>query len=74
MLQIPWGHNQEIIYKIKDPDARLWYAKTTKEHGWSRALLVHQIETDLYRRKGKAVSNFDKALPAATSDLARERL
>jgi predicted nuclease of restriction endonuclease-like (RecB) superfamily len=74
MLQIPWGHNQEIIYKIKDADARLWYAKATKEHGWSRAILVHQIETDLYLRKGKAVSNFAKALPADTSDLARETL
>ncbi len=74
MLQIPWGHNQEIIYKIKDLAARLWYAKAVTENGWSRAVLVHQIETDLYRRKGKAVSNFDKALPAATSDLARETL
>ncbi len=74
MLQIPWGHNQELIFKIKDPGARLWYAQATKEHGWSRAVLVHQIETDLYGRKGKAVSNFQKTLPAATSDLARETL
>ena len=74
MLQIPWGHNQELIFKVKDPDARLWYAKATKEHGWSRAVLVHQIETDLYGRKGKAVSNFQKVLPATTSDLARETL
>jgi len=74
MLQIPWGHNITLFQQVKDPGARLWYAKATKEHGWSRAVLVHQIETDLYRRKGKAVSNFDKALPAATSDLARETL
>ena len=74
MLQIPWGHNQELIFKIKDPDARFWYAKAAKEHGWSRAVLVHQIETDLYGRKGKAVTNFQKALPAVTSDLARETL
>ena len=74
LLQIPWGHNLEIIFKVKNPLARLWYAKATKEHGWSRAVLVHQIETDLYGRKGKAVSNFQKTLPAVTSDLARETL
>ena len=74
MLQIPWGHNITLFQQVKDHETRLWYAKATKEHGWSRAVLVHQIETDLYRRKGKAVSNFDKALPAATSDLARETL
>ncbi len=74
MLQIPWGHNQELIFKTKDQDARLWYAHAAKEHGWSRAVLVHQIETDLYGRKGKAITNFQKALPATTSDLARETL
>lgn len=74
LLGIPWGHNTEIIFKVKQPEARLWYAKAAKEHGWSRAVLVHQIETDLFSRKGKAVSNFHKALPAVTSDLARETL
>ncbi len=74
LLDIPWGHNTEIMFKVKLPEARLWYARAAKGHGWSRAVLVHQIETDLYRRKGKAVSNFDKTLPAATSDLARETL
>ena len=74
LLEIPWGHNTEIFFKVKQPAARLWYAKAAKENGWSRAVLVHQIETDLYGRKGKAVSNFQKALPAITSDLARETL
>lgn len=72
--QIPWFHNVVLLEQVKDPVARLWYAKATKEHGWSRAVLEHQIETDLYGRKGRAVSNFQKALPATTSDLARETL
>jgi len=72
ILQIPWFHNVVLLEQVKQPAARLWYAKAAKENGWSRAVLVHQIETDLYGRKGKAVSNFQKALPAITSDLARE--
>ncbi len=72
--QIPWFHNVVLLEQVKSPEIRLWYAKATKEHGWSRAVLVHQIETDLYGRKGKAVSNFQKTLPATSSDLARETL
>jgi predicted nuclease of restriction endonuclease-like (RecB) superfamily len=74
MLEIPWFHNVTLFQSVKDPETRLWYAKATKEHGWSRAVLVHQIESDLHGRKGKAVSNFQKVLPSATSDLARETL
>ena len=74
VLAIPWGHNMEIIFKVKDPTARLWYARATREFGWSRAVLEHQIETNIYGRKGKAITNFDKVLPAAQSDLALETL
>ena len=42
--QIPWGHNLRLIQAVKDPDERLWYAAQTIEHGWSRAVLVHQEE------------------------------
>ena len=72
--EIPWGHNIVLIQKLKDPVERLWYAGKTVEHGWSRAVLVHQIESDLYRRQGQAITNFDQALPAPQSDLARELL
>jgi predicted nuclease of restriction endonuclease-like (RecB) superfamily len=74
VLPIPWGHNMEVVFKVKDPIARLWYLKATTAFAWSRAVLELQIETDAYRRQGKAVSNFDRALPAAQSDLARETL
>jgi predicted nuclease of restriction endonuclease-like (RecB) superfamily len=71
---LPWFHNVTIFEQVKDPAARLWYATAAKEFGWSRAVLEHQIETDAYRRKGKAVTNFERALPAPQSDLARETL
>jgi predicted nuclease of restriction endonuclease-like (RecB) superfamily len=41
-------------------------------NGWSRSMLEHWIESDLYSRQGKAVTNFETALPPAESDLARD--
>ena len=72
--EIPWGHNGVLIEKVKGFDARCWYALRTIEHGWSRALLTVQIESNLYGRKGKAVTNFAATLPASQSDLAQQTL
>lgn len=72
--QIPWFHNCVLLDKVRTTDERLWYARQAVEYGWSRNVLVHQIESRLYARQGKAVTNFDRALPAAQSDLARELL
>lgn len=72
--QLPWFHNVTILERVKDHKARVWYTKAAKEFGWSRAVLEHQIDTDAYGRRGKAVTNFARALPAPQSDLARETL
>jgi predicted nuclease of restriction endonuclease-like (RecB) superfamily len=72
VAEIPWGHNTELIFKLSDPVQRLWYAHQTTANGWSRAMLVHWIESDLYRRQGNAVTNFKNALPRPQSDLANE--
>jgi predicted nuclease of restriction endonuclease-like (RecB) superfamily len=74
VAEIPWGHNADLLDKIKNPEERLWYARATVEHGWSRPLLVHWIEGGLYRRQGKATTNFVKSLPSPQSDLARDIL
>jgi len=63
VLQIPWFHNVVLVERLKDLDERLWYARQTVFHGWSRAVLVHQIETGAYHRSGKAVSNCAATLP-----------
>jgi predicted nuclease of restriction endonuclease-like (RecB) superfamily len=68
--QIPWGHNITLLEKLKCPEERLWYAKTTVTHGWSRNILTMQIESRLYERQGGAVTNFAKTLPELDSDLA----
>jgi predicted nuclease of restriction endonuclease-like (RecB) superfamily len=71
---IPWGHNQVLLFKLKNTAERLWYAAKTLEHGWSRAILTLQIETDLFGRQGKAVTNFTRTLPAPHSELAQQSL
>ena len=72
--EIPWVHNTELIFKLKEPVKRLWYARMALEHGWSRNVLIHQIGTDLYSRQGNAITNFSKTLPAPQSDLANQLL
>ena len=74
IFKIPWGHNREIITKLKDKEEAIYYVKQTLYHGWSRAVLVHQIESRLYRREGKAVTNFETKLPPPQSDLAKATL
>jgi predicted nuclease of restriction endonuclease-like (RecB) superfamily len=71
---LPWSTNHVLLHKLKDPATRLWYARKTLEHGWSRAVLTVQIETKLHERSGKAVTNFERTLPPAQSDMAREVL
>jgi len=72
--RLPWGQNIELLAKLKDPAARLWYAEATLEHGWSRPVLATQIQTRLRERQGQAITNFSRALPPAESDLARQIL
>ncbi|MFE0758848.1 YhcG family protein [Inquilinus sp. NPDC058860] len=72
IAQLPWGHNLTLLEALKDPAERLWYAGQAIEHGWSRPVLVHQIESGLIHRQGKAITNFDRTLPAPQSDLAKQ--
>lgn len=72
VLQIPWGHNRAIVSKCENTEEALFYVQKTLAHSWSRAVLVHQIESGLYHREGKAITNFSKTLPAPQSDLAQQ--
>lgn len=74
ITQIPWGHNLAIIAKCKNLDEAIYYVQNTVIHGWSRSVLTHQIESGLWQREGKAISNFSQALPAPQSDLAHQTL
>ena len=72
--QIPWGQNERIINKCKTMDEAIYYVNKTIENGWSRNVLEHQMESGLYGREGKSITNFEKRLPALHSDLARQTL
>jgi len=74
VAQIPWGHNLVIISKAKDSNEALFYVQKTMENNWSRAVLTHHIESRLYEREGKAITNFHATLPAPQSDLARQTI
>ena len=72
VAQIPWGHNIVLMDKFDDGKIRGWYIKKSIENGWSRNVLVHQIESGLYERQAIAdkVSNFESHLPSPQSELA----
>jgi predicted nuclease of restriction endonuclease-like (RecB) superfamily len=72
VAQIPWGHNVRLLESVQDPHTREWYARATLQHGWSRDVLVHQIESGLHNRVGAATTNFDRTLPSPQSDLAQQ--
>ena len=74
VAQIPWGHNVRILDRVKNPTERIWYIQQTIQQGWSRNVLVHQIESGLYHRQGQAITNFDKTLVSPQSDLANQIL
>lgn len=72
VAQIPWGHNVVLLDKVSDAGERNWYIEACRKNGWSRNVLVHQIESGLYQRQVLAdkVSNFEKRLPSPQSELA----
>ena len=72
IFMIPWGHNIAIIQKCKNIDEAIYYVQNTLKNGISRSVLVHQIESNLYERNGKALTNFENTLPPIQSDLAKE--
>lgn len=74
IFRIPWFHNVILLQKLKNNTERLWYAEKAIENGWSRSMLELWIESDLYSRQGKAITNFRDKLPKPHSDIAHQTL
>jgi predicted nuclease of restriction endonuclease-like (RecB) superfamily len=72
VAQLPWGHILVLLGAVKKAGEREWYMRQTVENGWSRNVLVHQIDNGLYQRQGKALTNFKRTLPLPQSDLAQQ--
>ena len=72
VAQIPWGLNLALLAKLHDVETRLWYAQECVKQGWSRSILELHIERRLHERQGKALNNFQGALPPGDSDMAAQ--
>jgi predicted nuclease of restriction endonuclease-like (RecB) superfamily len=69
---IPWSQNIEILSRVKEEDARIYYLTAVAEMGWTKEVLIHQIKTEAYERHrtSKKQHNFVKALPAHLAEQA----
>lgn len=76
LADLTWYHLITLMDKVSDKTAYIWYASKTLENGWSRDILVHQIETKLYERQAISdkTTNYSKLLPSPQSELAQETI
>lgn len=73
---VPWGHHANLLAKLTDPAARLYYLRATARFGWSRNVLLNQIKAGAYERAKveKKTHNFPIALPEHLAEQANEML
>nr|WP_295930676.1 PDDEXK nuclease domain-containing protein [uncultured Dyadobacter sp.] len=72
LAQIPWYHHITLLNKVKSHEERIFYVQETHKNGWSRNVMLAQIDSGYYKRKGKAISNFSSVLSSPQSDLAQQ--
>ncbi len=73
IFKVPWGHHKLILDKVKgDINKAMFFIRQTLGNGWSRAMLLNWIDSGLYERQGKAITNFKQTIPDESSDLAQE--
>jgi predicted nuclease of restriction endonuclease-like (RecB) superfamily len=69
LAQLSWYHHITLLDKIKDAQIRNFYIQKAVENGWSRNIMVHQIESRLHERQGALSNNFNVTLPPYDSEL-----
>lgn len=76
VAKLPWTHNCLLIEKVKDIDIRFWYAEKCLQNNWSKIMLVHQIELNLYGRQAlsEKLTNFENRLSSNQNELAKNLL
>lgn len=74
LVAVPWGHHDLLMTRVKDLGTRAWYMRASVENGWSRAVLLAQIQSGAHARAGQAVTNFALRLTPPDSDLAQQAL
>lgn len=71
LAQISWYHHISLLPKVKDEAERAYYITETAQNGWSRDVMLLQIDNGYIHAKGHAINNFEQTLPPPQSDLAR---
>ena len=71
LAQISWYHHISLLPKVKDEAERAYYITETAQNGWSRDVMLLQIDNGYIHAKGYAINNFEQTLPPLQSDLAR---
>ena len=71
LAQISWYHHISLLPKVKDEAQRAYYITETAQNGWSRDVMLLQIDNGYIHAKGHAINNFEQTLPPLQSDLAR---
>ena len=62
MREIGWSHNLTILERCKDPLEQEFYLRMTRKFGWSKNVLIHQIDNQSYEKSLLGQTNFDQAL------------
>ncbi len=72
VAKLPWGHSLTLLEKLSAENERVWYGLKAIENGWSRAVLLMQIQSRLHLRQAgiPKISNFAEHLPEPQSDMA----
>ena len=77
VAKLPWTHNSILIDKVNDANKRIWYAEKCFDNSWSKIVLTHQIDIQLYERQAindNKFTNFDSRLPEVQGELASDML
>ena len=74
LAQLPWYHHIALLECLKSRGDRVAYAILAVENGWSRNVLVHQIELGAADQHGTAITNFKNLMPPVDSDMAEQTL
>ena len=72
LAKLSWYHHQTLLDKVRDPTIRQFYILKTIENGWSRNVMVHQIESGLHNRQGGLLTNFNKTIAPEQSELLQQ--
>jgi predicted nuclease of restriction endonuclease-like (RecB) superfamily len=69
--EISWSHNIIIMEKCKDDFQREFYIRMIRKYGWTKNVLIHQIENQTYEKTLLNQTNFDKTLPEELQQQAK---